>query len=116
MSYSSPPPPPGYGDQQPYGYGGQQPQSFSVMAIISLVLGIIGIPACGCFVFSIAAIVLGVLGRKEVDNSGGTKKGKGLATAGLVIGAISLVLAILVNVLVFSGAIDLDYGYYDSTD
>ncbi len=117
MSYSSPPPPPppGYGGQPPYGgYGGAQPQSTSVLAIISLVTGIISVPACGCFVFSIAAIVLGILGRNDVDKSGGAKKGRGLATAGLITGAVSLVLAIVVNVLVFSGALDLDYGYYDS--
>ena len=114
MSYNSPPPPPpGYGGQ-PYGYGQSQPQSTSVMAIISLVLGIISVPACGCFVFSIAAIVLGVLGRKDVDGSGGAKKGRGLATAGLITGAVSLALAVIINVLVFSGALDLNYGYYDS--
>lgn len=114
MSYNSPPPPPpGYGGQ-PYGYGQSQPQSTSVMSIIALVLGIISVPACGCFVFSIAAIVLGVLGRKEVDGSGGAKKGRGLATAGLITGAVSLALAVIINVLVFSGALDLNYGYYDT--
>lgn len=114
MSYNSPPPPPGYGGGESYGYGQQQPQSTSVLAIISLVTGIISVPACGCFVFSIAAIVLGVLGRKEIDGSGGAKKGRGLATAGLITGAVSLALALIINILVFSGALDLNYGYYDT--
>lgn len=111
MSYDAPPPPP-----NPYGqpaYGGGQPQTTSVMSIISLVVGIIGIPLCGCFVFSIAAIVLGFLGRNEIDKSGGAKKGRGLATAGLVIGAVTLVLAILINVLVFTDVIDVDTSYYN---
>ena len=88
--------------------------SVAAALMIALVLGIISVPACGCFVFSIAAIVLGVLGRKEVDGSGGAKKGRGLATAGLITGAVSLALAVIINVLVFSGALDLNYGYYDS--
>ena len=114
MSYGAPPPPP----SSPYGgspYGGAAPQqSTSVMSIIALVLGIISIPACGCFVFSVAAIVLGILGRNEVKKSGGAKKGGGMATAGLVIGVVTLVIAVIVNVLYLTGALTLDYGYYDS--
>lgn len=109
MSYDAPPPPP-----NPYGqpaYGGGQPQTTSGKAIAALVLGIIGVPACGCFVFSIAAIVLGVLGRKEVDGSGGAKKGRGMATAGLILGAVSLVLAIVINALVLAGVIDFNATY-----
>ena len=112
MSYGEPPPPP-----NPYGapgaYGGQPAQTTSVQAIVALVLGIISVPACGCFVFSIAAIVLGVLGRNDVKKSNGAKKGGGMATAGLVLGAISLVVAVVVNALVLSGAIDFDYTYYN---
>lgn len=113
MSYGAPPPPP----SSPYGgspYGGQPQQSTSVMSIIALVLGIIAIPGCGCFVFSIGAIVLGILGRNEVAKSGGTKKGGGMATAGLVLGVVTLLLAIVINVLYLTGALTLDYGYYDS--
>src|SRR3546814_15580252 len=47
------------------GYGGGQPQGTSVMAIISLVTGILGLCCAGWFIFSIAAVVLGYLGKKE---------------------------------------------------
>ena len=104
MSYNSPPPPPpGYGAPPPYGYGGAQPQSTSVMAIISLVTGILGIfPCCTIGIFSIAGIVLGYLGKKEIAESNGTKKGAGLATAGLITGVVGLVLGIAYWILVIS--------------
>ena len=77
MSYNEPPPPPPpqYGAPQP-GYGAQ-PQKNSVMAIIGLVLGIIGVIPCfwGCFIFSIGGVVLGLLGKKDVRESNGLKKG-----------------------------------------
>lgn len=130
MSYNEPPnygsPPPGgggyggYGGQPPYGgqpYGGQpgfggQPAGTSVLAIIGLVTGILGLIPClwGCFVFSIAAVVLGVLGQNEVKQ--GKKTGKGLALAAIITGAIGIALSILVVVLYASGAIDFT-GYSD---
>ena len=80
------------------------------MGIISLVTGILGIfPCCTIGVFSIAAIILGVLGRNEVDKDPYGKKGKGLATAGLVCGIVGLLLGITYWVLIASGAIDVDY-------
>jgi hypothetical protein len=108
-NYGTPPPPPGggYGAPQP-GYGGQ-PQSTSVMAIISLVVGILGICCTGWFVFSIAAAVLGYLGKKEIADSNGAKKGAGMATAGLVLGIIGIVLGVLWWILVAAGAFDFDY-------
>ena len=106
---------PPYGGQppggQPYGgggYGGQE-QKTSVMAIISLVTGIVAIPCCGCIVFSLAAIVLGFLGRKEIAESGGAKKGDGLAKAGLILGIVTLVLAVIYWILVGTGTFDSNY-------
>lgn len=106
MSYSNEPPnygtppPPGYGAPQP-GYGGQPPKT-SVMAIISLVTGILGILCCGWFILSIAALVLGFLGRKEINESGGAKTGSGMAMAGLILGAIGVALGILNWILILA--------------
>ena len=72
------------------------------MAIISLVTGIVGVLCCGWFVFSIAALVLGILGRNEINQSGGAKKGAGLAMAGLILGAVGIALGILNWILVFT--------------
>ncbi len=112
--YGAPPPPGGgYGAPQP-GYGGGQPQQTSVMAIVSLVTGIVGIVCCICYglggLFGIAALVTGFLGRKEIAESGGQKKGQGLALAGMICGGIGLVLSIVWWVLFAVGA-SLDYGY-----
>lgn len=104
-NYGTPPPPPGYGAPQP-GYGGQ-PQQTSVMAIISLVTGILGIICCGCGLFSIAAIVLGILGKKETDS--GEKKGGGLALAGLITGGVGILITVIYWILVISGAFDFNY-------
>jgi hypothetical protein len=46
----------------------------------------------GCFPFGLAAILLGVYARGQVESSHGRLRGHGLATAGVVLGAISCVL------------------------
>lgn len=69
------------------------------MAIISLVTGILGVVCCGSWVFSIAAIVLGLLSRKEIAESGGAKTGAGMAMAGLILGAVGIVISILWTIL-----------------
>ena len=62
----------------------------STPAIVSLVLGIIALPTPGgCFPFGLAAILLGVYARGQIESSHGRLRGHGLATAGIVLGAIS---------------------------
>lgn len=125
-AYGSPPPPPpggggGYGGPPPggggYGAGGfpaQPQQQTSVLAIISLVTGILGILCCVCYgggaLFGIAGLITGFLGKKEIADSGGAKKGDGLALAGMICGGIGVALSILWWVLFAIGA-SLDYGY-----
>ncbi|TIC88603.1 DUF4190 domain-containing protein [Nocardioides sp. GY 10113] len=118
--YGTPPPPPpgGYGPP-PGGYGappgfGGEPAKPSVMAISSLVTGILSIVCCLCWglggLLGIAAVVLGYLGRKEVAESGGAKTGGGLALAGLICGAVAIALSILFWVLVLvTGSFDANY-------
>ena len=102
---SYPPPPPG----APGGYG--QPQKTSPLAIVSLVLGIIGVPCCTFFVFGIGAVITGFLARKQINESQGTLKGGGMATAGLVLGALTIVLAIVVWSLNIAGVLDSNYSF-----
>lgn len=142
MSYGSPPPPPEYGapdpNQQPpygqqypaYGQGGQPPgyggygapggyqpaPQTSPMAIISLIAGIASIVlACCCTFLSlvgVAGIICGVLARKEIAESHGSKTGAGMALAGIITGAVGIALGIVSVLLIFVfGA--FDYGYYD---
>ncbi|WP_182375938.1 DUF4190 domain-containing protein [Nocardioides sp. WS12] len=118
--YGTPPPPPGggYGGPgQPYGQpafgaGGGQPTQTSVLAIVSLVTGILGLLCCTYFVLGIAATVTGFLAKKEIDE--GKKTGKGLAIAGLSLGIASIVIGVIVWILIiatdsFSGSLYSDF-------
>lgn len=89
MSYSNvpPPPPPMAGGAGPY-YGAPAPQNG--MGIASLVLGILGLLGCCSFVFSILAVIFGVMGRNRAD--AGLANNKGMATAGMIMGIIGLVI------------------------
>lgn len=101
-SYESAPPPPGggYGG----GYGGV-PQGSNKKAIWSLVLGILGIVLCGFFT-GIPALILGKSAQKEIDHSGGAQSGRGMATAGFILGIISIVFGIIGVILFVTGALD----------
>lgn len=66
----------------------------STMAVISLITGILGItflPVIG----SIIALITGYMARKEINESPGTLGGSGMATAGIVLGWIGLVMLCL---------------------
>ena len=67
-------------------------------AVASLVLGLIAVPLM-CFWYiafpcAVLAIVFGVIGRSKASKQGA--RGKGMATAGLVLGIIGVLLPILV--------------------
>lgn len=55
-------------------------------AVIALVLGILGIVLCP--LLGPVAWVLGRKGEQEIDSSGGAVGGRGLATAGKVLGMV----------------------------
>lgn len=66
----------------------------STMAVVSLVCGILGLtflPLVG----SIVALVTGYMAKKEIQNSAGALGGDGLATAGIVLGWISVGLGVI---------------------
>ena len=105
MSYSEPPPPPPQSGQQP-SYGGAPQQGTNSKAIWSLVLGILGVVCCG-FITGIPALILGNMARKEIDAGQGT--GRGMATAGLVLGIIAVVLGIISLILILTGNFYYDF-------
>lgn len=77
-----------YGYQQPpYGYVPQPPTN--TMAVLALVFA---------FVFSPLGIVFGIMGRRQIDQTG--ESGRGLATAGLVVGIVFTALAVLYIVFI----------------
>jgi hypothetical protein len=98
-------PQPGYG-QPPYGYG-QQPGYGSAptngKATAALITGIASLVLAFCCVGAlggIAAIILGVRARNEIRDSGGRSSGDGLALAGIVTGALAILLGVAMLVLV----------------
>lgn len=95
------------------------------MAIVALICGILSV-LCHCipiagmfigFILSIAAIVLGIIESKKIGKGESNAKGKGMATAGIILGAVGILFgiiwAILLAVGVFAGAFgDLFNSYY----
>jgi apolipoprotein N-acyltransferase len=76
--------------QNPY----QQPLPTSTMAVVSLVAGILGFtafPVLG----SIAAIITGYAARNETRANPPTASGDGMATTGIVLGWVSIGLAVI---------------------
>lgn len=100
---SEQPPPPQYpaGPQYPHAptpYGGIPPGPYQVpnngMAVASMIFGILGLT----FLYGIGAIValiLGYIGKGQVDRSQGHQAGRGFAIAGIVMGWIGLALTVL---------------------
>lgn len=62
-------------------------------AVASLVMGILGF-TCLFLLGSVLAIIFGFIGRSEIRRSQGAKSGKGLATTGIVLGIVMIVLAV----------------------
>ncbi len=72
----------------------------SGMAIASLVLGLIGLG-----IGSVLAIIFGLMAKKNIRESGGMETGGGMATAGIVLGILGVVgaLILIVSGLAASG-------------
>jgi hypothetical protein len=103
------PGPQGYGYPYGYGYGYAAPAN-EPLAIVSLSLAVTGLVLCPFAAFislllEPVAIVLGVLARRRISESNGTRTGDGLALAGVIIGGISTALSVVgVVVLVLAFA------------
>ena len=97
-------PPTGYGDpygQTPYGQYGYPgpgfPRPRNGKAIAALWTGIGALvltPCCGAGVLGLLPIVLGVKARNEIRASGGQQDGDGMALAGIITGAVAVVLSL----------------------
>ncbi len=62
--------------------------------VASLVLGIIGLPAFCAVIPPILAVIFGIIGYNQVSKSGGEGGGKGMAIAGIVLGAIGCLISV----------------------
>ena len=73
------------------------------LAIISLVVGILSLFCCAWFVPGIVAVVMGFLARSKANSNPAQYGGAGFALGGIITGAISLILGLIVVVLYFLG-------------
>jgi hypothetical protein len=92
-----PPPPPPGAFPPPGGYPGPGPAKTNTLAIVSIVCSAVGL---FCGIGSIAGIVLGVLARNQIKQTG--EAGDGLALAGIVVGAVTLVISVIWSIFYFS--------------
>jgi hypothetical protein len=99
MSYGTPPPPPQYGAPTP-----GQPAGNSQKALWAMILGILSLVCCGIFT-GIPALILGKQAQGEIDASNGAIGGRGMATAGFILGIVSIAVTILWIILYATGAL-----------
>ena len=86
----TPPPPPPPQPATP-SYAAGPKTGTNGLAIAALVCGIVG-----CFtITAIAAIVLGFVARNQIEQSGGTQQGSGMALAGIILGFVWLALSVI---------------------
>ena len=94
-----PPPPPGAYGAVPPQYPMGAPQKTNGMAIASLITGILWIAP--------VALILGILANNQIKKSNGQEGGKGMAIAGIVLGAVGILGEILIVLfaVVFTAAV-----------
>ncbi len=93
-----------YPGAYPPAYAPAAPGRTNGFAAASLAVAITGVFLCFAPVLSILAVVFGHVARGRITRSQGAEGGKGLATAGLIIGYLTLVLSVGFWVLVVVSA------------
>lgn len=100
-----PPPPPMPQPYTPPGYAYTQPKRTNGMAVTSMVLGILWLYGVG----AILALIFGYIARNQIDQSGGSQSGRGMAVAGIVLGWIGI--AGLLLIIIVAAASTSSTGY-----
>jgi hypothetical protein len=103
-AYPAAPPPAAYGQPQAYGppqgyaYGYPTAPRNDGMAIAALCCGIAAIPLtlfCGLgVVLGVLGLVFGLVSMRKIDRAAGALTGRGMALAGVICGAVGLVLSL----------------------
>lgn len=95
-------PPPGYAD--PYGYGAYgQTGGTNGLAIASLITSIAAIVTCYLgIILGIVGVILGIVALNQLKTK--QQDGKGIAIAGIILGAVIPVLWILVLIVIAAGS------------
>lgn len=115
-----PPPPPGFPPGPGAGYyaaPAAAPKN-NGLAVAGFVLSLVGIIPC-FWAFQLPGllgVIFSAIGRSQIRRSGGTQKGGGLATAGLVIGILLLVVAVVFVVAIVASDGSFEFGNTDFDD
>lgn len=106
---------PGYGYNQGglYGYGAPPRTNGKATAALWSGIGSIVLTlCCGLGILGVVPIVLGVKARAEIRATGGQQEGDGMALAGIITGAVAIVLSILfiaaIVISIVSGTANFD--------
>ncbi|GAA1810665.1 DUF4190 domain-containing protein [Agromyces neolithicus] len=98
-AYSAPAAP-AYGEAAPgYGQPAGAPAKTNVLAIVSLIASISAFVILP-FIGSIAGVICGHIGLSQIKKTG--EQGRGMAVAGLIIGYVGIVLAIIGTIVFFA--------------
>jgi hypothetical protein len=82
--------------QSPVDYGVRQPAGkTNGLAIAALTLGIVAVLSAWLLLPSILALVFGLVSHSQIKRSGGMQGGRGLAIAGIVLGAVGLLVGLI---------------------
>ncbi|MBE0429495.1 MAG: DUF4190 domain-containing protein [Thermoleophilia bacterium] len=91
------------------GGGMQVPDKAGGLAIASLVFSLVGLLCCG--VASIAGIILGAVELGRINRGESSVKGRGLALAGIIIGAVVIGLWLLIAMIsIVTGGFAFEFG------
>ncbi|WP_182066888.1 DUF4190 domain-containing protein [Curtobacterium sp. ME12] len=94
MSDATPSQPNPYnGNAQPYQQSPGQSDRYSVLAIVGFILA---------FVVSIGGLIVSIIALTQIKRTG--ERGRGLALAGIIISAASIVLSIVFAIVIFAAA------------
>ena len=73
------------------------------MAIVALICGILSMLCCWVpffgFILSVAAIVLGIIENKKIGRGESSSKGKAMAIAGIILGAVGILAGIITFII-----------------
>ena len=86
-------------------YARGQDQTLPTIAMVLGILSILLICCYGGFYFGLAALIIGFIGMSNVNKDPNIYGGKGLAIAGMIMGGISLVFAVIAFLLWAAGNI-----------
>ena len=109
-SYTPPPAPgPYYGGPVQYGAAGYPTRQNNSLALISMICGIAGLVLmffCGFgFLPAVAAVIMGFVGRSQINQSGGMQGGSGMALTGIITGGVAVALSVIIFIVFLIGGV-----------